>query len=585
MTAGAGDSSRDGPRTLDRRELLRMGAGAAALGAMAPVLGLPLLEGCSPGAQGPPNILFIFSDDHACQAIGAYGSRIARTPHIDRIALEGALFENSFCSNAICAPSRAVVLTGKFSHVNGKIDNRADPFDTSQPTFNKPLQAAGYQTAMIGKWHLRNDPEGFDYWTVLPGQGHYYNPEFRTPAAFVSGAAAGSPASPGAGGVGRSGATEANGGREGEGSPQPVPTEVITEQIQGYVTHIITERSLDWLRNGRDPSKPFLLMCQHKAPHRNWMPGPDHLTDYEDRDIPEPETLFDDYAGRASPASNQEMTLAHHLMPAYDLKITPPEPRNEEDANNWSWVYDRLTPEQKAAWEAAYGPRNRAFVEADLQGDARVRYFYQRYIKDYLRCIDSVDESVGRILDYLDEAGLAENTLVIYSSDQGFFLGEHGWFDKRWMYEESLRMPFLARWPARIPPGTRVPEMIQNIDYAPTFLEAAGLAVPEDIQGESLVSLMEGRSGGTWRGSIYYHYYEFPAVHMVAKHYGVRTERYKLIHYYETDEWECFDLQTDPDELRSVYDDPAYAPVVAELKEELSRLRRLYGDREPAATD
>ncbi len=574
MTAGAGDSSRDGHRNLDRRELLRMGAGAAALGAMAPLLGLPLLEGCTRGVQGPPNILFIFSDDHACQAIGAYGSRIARTPNIDRIALEGALFENSFCSNAICAPSRAVVLTGKFSHVNGKIDNRADPFDTSQPTFNKALRAAGYQTAMIGKWHLRNDPEGFDYWTVLPGQGHYYNPEFRTPAAQARGGAPG----------GAEAVASAQAPAEAAVSGSET-AEVVTERIDGYVTDIITDLSLDWLRNGRDPSKPFLLMCQHKAPHRNWMPGPDHLTDYEDRDIPEPETLFDDYAGRAGPASNQEMTVAHHLMPAYDLKITPPEPGNEEDANNWSWVYDRLTPEQKAVWEAAYDPRNEAFREANLQGADRVRYFYQRYIKDYLRCIDSVDGSVGQILDYLDEAGLAENTLVIYSSDQGFFLGEHGWFDKRWMYEESLRMPFLARWPARIPPGTRVREMIQNIDYAPTFLAAAGLPVPQEIQGESLVPLMEGRSGGAWRDSIYYHYYEFPAVHMVAKHYGVRTERYKLIHYYETDEWECFDLVTDPQEMRSVYGDPEYAETVTRLENELRRLRTLYGDMEPDQAD
>jgi len=521
---------------------------------MGSILGLPLLEGCGPGAQGPPNILFIFSDDHACQAISAYGSRVNRTPNIDRIAQEGALFENSFCSNSICAPSRAVVLTGKFSHVNGKIDNRADPFDTSQPTFNKALQAAGYQTAMIGKWHLRNDPEGFDYWKVLPGQGDYYNPDFRTPARLARSA-----------------------GAAGEAG------EVITERIEGYVTDIITDLSLDWLRSGRDQEKPFLLMCQHKAPHRNWMPGPDHIHDLEEEEIPEPPTLFDDYAGRATPASRQEMSIARHFFPAYDLKIDPPDPGNTEDVNNWRWVYDRLTPEQRAVWDAAYEPRNRAFLEANPQGEARVRYYYQRYIKDYLRCIASVDDSVGRILDYLDEAGLAENTLVIYSSDQGFYLGEHGWYDKRWMYEESLRMPFLARWPARIRPGTRMPLMIQNIDYAPTFLEAAGLPVPEDIQGESLVPLLEGRRPGDWRRSIYYHYYEFPAVHMVAKHYGVRTDRYKLIHYYETDEWECFDLETDPNELRSVYTDPDYAQVVAELRNELARLQAFYGDTDPTA--
>ena len=538
-------SSPDSPRDMNRREAIRLGSGAVALGAMGSLFGLPLLEGCSPTAEGPPNILFIFSDDHACQAISAYGSRINRTPNIDRIAHEGALFENSFCTNAICAPSRAVVLTGKFSHVNGKIDNRADPFDTSQATFNKALQAAGYETAMIGKWHLRNDPEGFDYWKVLPGQGHYYNPDFR--------------------------------------APQGPDGTVVTEQIEGYVTDIITDLSLDWLEKGRDPRKPFLLMCQHKAPHRNWMPGPDHLRSFEEEEIPEPETLFDDYAGRANPASQQEMSIARDFFPAYDLKITPPNPENEQDEEYWTWVYDRMTPEQKRLWDQVYDPRNEAFREAAPQGDERTRYFYQRYIKDYLRCVASVDDSIGRILDYLDESGLAGNTLIVYSSDQGFFLGEHGWYDKRWMYEESLRMPFVARWPARIPAGIRVPEMIQNIDYAPTFLAAAGLVVPEEIQGESLIPLMEGEPPAEWRQSIYYHYYEFPAEHMVAKHYGVRTDRFKLIHYYETDEWECFDLEMDPSVIDSVYGDPAYADVVASLKVELHRLRALYGDTDQVA--
>jgi len=521
-------------RHINRREAIRLGAGATALGALAPLVGSPFLEGCQSGVEGPPNILFIFSDDHACQAISAYGSRINQTPNIDRIAREGVLFENSFCSNSICAPSRAVILTGKFNHINGKIDNRADPFDTSQPTFNKDLLAAGYQTAMIGKWHLRSDPEGFDYWKVLPGQGHYYNPDFRTP--------------------------------DGD------------ERIEGYVTDIITDLSLEWLEAGRDPDRPFLLMCQHKAPHRNWMPGPDHLDTYEGEEIPEPETLFDDYASRTTPASNQEMSIREHFYPAYDLKITPPDPSDEGDTNLWAATYDRMTPEQQERWDAAYEPRNEAFREADPQGDDRVRYFYQRYIKDYLRCIASVDDNVGRVLDYLDRTGLAENTLVIYSSDQGFYLGEHGWYDKRWMYEESLRMPFVARWPAKIPAGLRVPHMIQNIDYAPTFLSVAGLPVPEEIQGESLVPLLEGEEPDSWRESIYYHYYEFPAVHMVAKHYGVRTDRHKLIHYYETGEWECFDLERDPHELHNVYTDPDYQGVVAELKTELIRLRGFYAD-------
>jgi arylsulfatase A-like enzyme len=521
-------------RPISRREALgrvaRVGASAYALST------LPLLVRCAPTlGREKPNILFIFSDDHAPQAISAYGSRINRTPNIDRIATEGAIFLNSFCTNGICAPSRAVVLTGKYSHVNGKIDNAADhPFDTSQPTFNKVLRAAGYQTAMIGKWHLRADPDGFDFWQILPGQGQYYNPDFRTAQGEV--------------------------------------------RVEGYVTNIITDLSIDWLENGRDKARPFLLMCQHKAPHRNWMPGPDHLMTYEGQDIPEPETLFDDYRNRASPAREQEMTIRDHLRAAYDLKITPNNPDDPTDKGGLSNSYNRMTDTQKAAWDAAYEPRNARFREANPQGDDRVRWYYQRYIKDYLRCVAGVDDSVGHILDYLDTAGLADSTLVVYCSDQGFFLGEHGWFDKRWMYEESLRMPFLARWPGRIAPGTRVPEMIQNIDYAPTFIEMAGQEVPADIQGASLLGLMTDRAPREWRESIYYHYYEYPQPHRVAPHYGVRTARYKLVYYYRTAEWELFDLVEDPHELTSVFDDPNRAGLVTDLKTELRRLREYYAD-------
>jgi len=505
----------------------RAGAGFYALSA------LPYLAGCA-RRLGRPNILFIFSDDHAPHAISAYGSRINRTPNIDRIADEGAIFLNSFCTNAICGPSRAVVLTGKHSHANGKLDNSGEPFDMTQPTFNKSLQAAGYQTAIIGKWHLRVDPMGFDHWEVLPGQGRYYNPDFRTPDGEV--------------------------------------------RYEGYVTDIITDLSLDWLREGRDPDRPFLLMSQHKAPHRNWMPGPAHLRTYEDVEIPEPETLFDDYENRATPASETEMTIARHMLPAYDLKITPAARDNEADAELWTAEWDRMNEMQQRQWAAAYDPRNEAFFAAGLEGEARVRYYYQRYIKDYLRCVASVDDGVGRILDWLDANGLADDTLVIYCSDQGFYLGEHGWYDKRWMYEESLRMPFIARWPGRIEPGTRVPQMIQNIDYAPTFLDMAGTETPPGVHGESLVDLMTGRQPRDWRHSIYYHYYEYPQPHRVAPHYGVRTDRYKLVYYYRTAEWELFDLDTDPSELNSVYADPAYAGTVAELKRELRRLRTAYGD-------
>ncbi len=512
--------------------LARIGGGAAVARALGPATGPWILSSCSRGRERP-NILFIFSDDHAGQAIGAYGSRINRTPNIDRLAAEGVIFRNSFCTNGICAPSRAVVLTGKHSHRNGKIDN-SGPFDMSQPTFNKMLQASGYQTALIGKWHLQADPEGFDHWTVLPGQGHYYNPDFLSPT-----------------------------GRR---------------RHEGYVTGIITDRALDWLEGGREKERPFLLMCQHKAPHRNWMPAPDKLDLYEGESIPEPETLFDDGQGRAGPFRRQEMTIARHLQPAYDLKITPPERADDEDARNWRSSSERLSPAQRERWEAAYAPRNEAFRRVRPEGRERVRYFYQRYIKDYLRCVSSVDDGVGRLLDGLDDLGLAENTLVVYSSDQGFFLGEHGFFDKRWMYEESLRMPLLMRWPDRIRPGSVVEGMVQNIDYAPTFLEAAGLVPPADLQGQSLLPLLAGGSPPEWRESIYYHYYEYPAVHMVARHYGVRTNRWKLIHYYETGEWELFDLQEDPRELHSRHADADHAGIRQELEGELRRLRAYYGD-------
>ena len=468
------------------------------------------------------NILFVFTDDHAAQAISAYGSRINRTPNIDRIAREGVLFRNCFVTNSICAPSRAVILTGKHSHLNGVPTNR-ETFDGAQQTFPKLLRQAGYQTAIIGKWHLKSDPTGFDYWRVLRGQGTYYNPLFRT--------------------------------QEGE------------ETIEGYTTDIITDLSLEWLKHGRDPEMPFMLMCQHKAPHRNWEPSPKHLSKYENTVIPEPPTLFDNYQGRGTAARTQEMTISSHLNER-DLKLVPP--RN-------------LTQEQLKTWEAAYGPRNEEFRKVELKGTDRTRWNYQRYLKDYIRCIDSVDENLGRLLDYLEETGLAENTLVIYSSDQGFYLGEHGWFDKRFMYEESLRMPFVARWPGVIETGSVNEDLVQNLDFAETFLEVAGLQPPPEMQGRSLLPLLKGETPQDWRKSIYYHYYEYPAVHMVRRHYGIRTLRYKLIHFYQDDEWELYDLLRDPYELRSLYNNPMYADLIGELKAELERLRALYKvpDKDP----
>ena len=496
---------------------------------------LSAVVACAPAERDRPNIIFIFADDHASQAVGAYGSRLSDidpTPNIDRLAREGMLFHNAFVTNSICAPSRAVILTGKHSHLNSVLTN-VERFDSSQVTFPQLLKDAGYETAIVGKWHLKSDPVGFDYWEVLPGQGNYYNPEFRTSSGVV--------------------------------------------KDTGYVTDIITDKVLDWLQHGRRGDGPFMVMYQHKAPHREWSPGPQHLNLYDDVDIPEPATLFDDYSGRSSAAREQEMTIAVHQNLAYDSKVWP-DPEMEEDWGTQAAqrVRDRMTAEQLAAWDAAYGPKNDALRRAGLTGDDLTRWKYQRYMKDYLRAIASVDDNLGRLLDYLDQSGLADNTVVIYTSDQGFFLGEHGWFDKRWMYEESLRMPLIVRWPAAIQPGSEDSHLVQNLDFAETFLDLAGVAVPETMQGRSLVPLLEGERPSDWRDAIYYHYYEFPAVHQVQRHYGIRTDRYKLIHYYLIDEWELFDLEQDPDELRSVYADAEYADVVRQLKDRLAQLRTLY---------
>ena len=474
----------------------------------------------SGAAAERPNIVFVFSDDHAAHAISAYGSDLIDTPHLDRLAREGALFRHCFVGNSICAPSRATVLTGKHSHANGVIDN-GSTFDGSQGTFPKMLRQSGYQTAIIGKWHLKSDPTGFDHWEVLRGQGPYYNPRMKTPG----------------------------GERDHE----------------GYTTEVITDLALDWLKNGRRDDAPFLLCYWHKAPHREWLPGPDQVDWFADRDLPEPNDLFDDGAGRGSAFGQQTMTIAEHLS-RRDLKFQ---------------LAGNLTDGQRSVLEAAYGPRNRAFEEAGLTGDALVRWKYQRYIKDYLRSVAGVDAQLGRVLDYLDESGLADDTIVVYSSDQGFFLGDHGFYDKRWMYEESLRTPLLVRWPGVVDAGVEVDALAQNIDFAPTFLEMAGVTPRDDMHGESLVPLLRGDEPVDWRRSIYYHYYEFPGAHSVRRHFGIRTARYKLIRYYGIDEWELFDLHRDPHELRSVHGDDAYRHVLRELKKDLARIQRDAGDLEP----
>ncbi|MFC1606979.1 sulfatase [Candidatus Latescibacterota bacterium] len=478
-----------------------------------------------------PNIIFIMSDDHASHAMSCYGSVINKTPNLDRLANEGMRFDNCFCTNSICAPSRAVILTGKYSHMNGVTDNIRE-FDSTQQTYTNLLRQGGYTTAMIGKWHLKSDPVGFDYWNILPGQGHYYNPDLI---------------------------------EMGE-----------KKRYDGYVTDIITDLAIDWLGN-RSDDKPFCLVYQHKAPHRNWMPGPDHLNMYEGEDIPEPATLLDDWKTKSDAAKNQEMTIMHHTYPAYDLKITPPDEGLDE--RMWDNSYNRMNPVQQKAWDDAYGPRNEAYHKAKLKGKDLAKYKYQRYIKDYLRSVASVDDNVGRLLDYLDDTGLAENTIVVYTSDQGFYLGDHGWFDKRFMYEESLRMPLIIRYPEKIQSGTVNDDIVVNIDFAPTFLDYAGVAVPSDIQGRTLRQVLEGATPPDWRTSMYYHYYEYPAWHMVKRHYGIRTEKYKLMHFYhDINAWELYDIEKDPEEMKNIYEDPSYSDIIEMLKVELTKLKEQYGE-------
>ncbi|MDG1837650.1 MAG: sulfatase-like hydrolase/transferase [Phycisphaerales bacterium] len=495
-----------------------------------------VIPATAPQTRSQPNIIFIYSDDHAAAAVSAHGSTINKTRNIDRIATEGAIFENAFCTNGICAPARAVVLTGLNSHHNGIIDN-ATRLDPTVPTFPSMLQNAGYQTAMIGKWHLRSDPVGFDHWEVLPGQGHYYAPDFRSTAG--------------------------------------------TRRINGYVTDITTDLALEWLEEDRDQQKPFMLMLQHKAPHRNWMPGPDHLNTLDDANIPAPATLLDDWNGRLA-AEQQEMTIADHTFDFYDLKIDAEYGKVEAGGPD-KWMHDvlgRLSAEQRVAWSAAYEPRNADYAAAidriaamddpDEATAARTHLRYQRYIKDYLRCIASVDDNVGRVLDWLDDEGLTDNTIVIYTSDQGFFLGEHGWYDKRFMYEPSLRVPMVMRWPGVIEPGTRIDQLVQNLDLAPTFLEICGAHSPADakpMEGASMVPLLTV-DNPVWRDAIFYEYYE-PMPHAVAAHIGIRTDRWKLIYFPDLDHWELFDLQADPNEMHNLAEISAHAETLATMQQRL----------------
>jgi arylsulfatase A-like enzyme len=485
-----------------------------------------------------PNIVYIMSDDHAFQAISAYGGLLkdlAPTPNIDRIASNGMRFNRCLVTNSISGPCRAVILTGKYSHLNGFIANERQPvFDESQQTFPKLLQAAGYTTAMIGKWHLGSNPTGFDHWEILPGQGNYYNPDFIN--------------------------------KDG------------THVEKGYVTEIITDKCIRWISVIKNSGKPFMLMMHHKAPHREWQPGPNELSLYKDVTFPEPSTLFDDYSNRGTAEKSQDMTISKTMRIEEDLKLYKDRSRMKTTGLN------RMNEEQLEAWDAVYDPIIRHFYESDLSGDELIRYKYQRYLQDYLACISAVDKSVGEVLDFLRENGLDKNTVVIYASDQGFYLGEHGWFDKRWMFEESYRTPLLIQWPGVTKPGSINEDMVSNIDLAETFLEMAGVKIPSDMQGRSMVSVLRGKTPANWRKEHYYHYYEYPGSHMVKRHYGMSTKRYKLIHYYyDIDEWELYDIQSDPLEMNNVYNDPAYASVKADLHKRLNKLMVKYKDSEELA--
>ena len=511
---------------------LKQGTGLA-VGGLATVL----LTGCGGRPEPvmrPMNILYIMTDDHTSQMMSCYDRRYASTPNLDRIVAEGVRFTNSYVANSLSGPSRACMLTGKHSHKNGFYDNTTCVFDNTQPTFPKLLQAAGYETAVVGKWHLESLPTGFDHWEVVPGQGDYYNPLFITQAGD-------------------------------------------TLRNEGYITNLITDKSLHWLKEERDPSKPFCLLVHHKAQHRNWMADTCNLALYEDRTFELPETFFDAYEGRPAAAA-QEMSIAsdHDMDPVYDLKML----RNDKPGRlkaPYEHLLSRMNPDQRTAWDRFYEPLIEEFYRTNPQGRARAEWKYNRYMRDYLKTLKSLDDNVGRLLDYLDESGLAETTLVVYTSDQGFYMGEHGWFDKRFMYEESYRTPLVMR----LPGGARgdIDQMVQNIDYAPTFLELAGVAIPEDIQGVSLLPLLRGEEPADWRRSLYYHFYEYPAEHMVKRHYGVSTDRWKLIHFYnDINHWELYDLQADPHELHNLYSDPAFAAPQREMLEELVRLQRQYDD-------
>ena len=481
----------------------------------------------------PYNIVYIMTDDHTAQMMSCYDTRYMETPNLDRIAADGVRFTQSFVANSLSGPSRACLLTGKHSHKNGFTDN-TKRFDGSQQTFPKLLQQAGYQTAVVGKWHLTSDPTGFDYWEVVPGQGDYFNPDFIT-------------------------------------------MNNDTVVCKGYITNLITDMSIDWMENRRNKEKPFCLFIHHKAIHRNWLPEIKNLALYEDKTFPLPDNFYDDYKGRPAAAS-QEMSIFKDMDLIYDLKMLK-EGKDSPLKERYLSYIERMDADDRKAFDTFYAPIIEDFYKRDLKGKELAEWKYQRYMRDYAKVVKSLDDNVGRVLDYLKEKDMLDNTLVVYTSDQGFYMGEHGWFDKRFMYEESMHTPLIMHLPKGLDARGDITELVQNIDYGPTILDLAGISLPEDMHGISMLPLLKGEHPVNWRKALYYHFYEYPAEHMVKRHYGVRTERYKLIHFYnDIDVWELYDLKNDPAEMYNIYGQPGTEEVTAELKTTLLDLQQQYND-------
>ena len=478
--------------------------------------------------QKPLNIVYIMTDDHTAQMMSCYDTRYMETPNLDRIAADG-----------VRGPSRACMITGKHSCANKFYDNTTCVFDSSQQTFPKLLQKVGYQTALVGKWHLESLPSGFNYWQIVPGQGDYYNPAFIT-------------------------------------------QDNDTIQKHGYITNLITDDAIDWMENKRDKEKPFCLLIHHKAIHRNWMADTCNLALYEDKTFSLPENFFDDYEGRPAAAA-QEMSIVKDMDMIYDLKMLRSD-KNSRLKSLYESFLGRMNTDQRAAWDRFYGPVIDDFYKQNLKGKELANWKFQRYMRDYMKTVKSLDDNVGRVLDYLKEKGLLDNTLVVYTSDQGFYMGEHGWFDKRFMYEESMRTPLVIRYPKAIKAGSTSNAISMNVDFAPTFLDFAGVEVPSDIQGASLKPVLEneGKTPADWRKAAYYHYYEYPAEHSVKRHYGIRTQDFKLIHFYnDIDEWEMYDMKADPREMNNIFGKAEYAKKQKELMQLLEETQKQYKDNDP----